>query len=346
MGPAPPRRAPNALNLGMRRFGLRSAVLLVAFLFTSAFTTGARAQGPTCQGLPATIVGTSGDDQLVGTDGVDVVVGGSGDDHIQGGAGDDVLCGGAGHDVVLGGTGRDRLAGGPGRDVLRGGGGADELHGGRNADRLLGGPGPDLLNGAAGNDRVNGGAGDDMIRSNVGKDHLAGGPGVDELAGGGRVLGTGGGVTTFAVVVESATGLDQLDAAVEIERILGDPRGWSGAGTDRFQRVDPSGALITILIATSGTVDARCAPLRTNGWLSCRRGSSVLLNENRWNKAVPHWNATIAEYRAYLVNHELGHVLGHGHVNCPGPGRPAPVMQQQTKSLQGCEPNGWPFSRT
>lgn len=318
---------------------------LGGLLLLLAMPSAVGATGPTCMGLRATVVGTDGADRLEGTSGADVIVGGGGDDHIVGHAGDDVICGGPGDDVVLGGTGSDRLVGGRGRDTLRGGGGADHVHGGRNGDRLMGGPGPDVLDGAAGNDRVNGGAGDDLLRSGVGNDRLIGGSGTDELAGSGRVLGTTGDIRTFAVTVEAGTGLDQLDVAANVERILGDPRGWSASGR-RFQRVDAGGASINVLIASPATVDARCAPLRTNGWLSCRRGSSVFLNVNRWNEAVPHWGSTISEYRAYLVNHEVGHVLGHGHVSCPGAGSPAPVMQQQTKSLQGCEPNGWPFNRT
>ena len=48
----------------------------------------------TCFGEPATIVGTSGDDNLTGTANNDVIVGLAGDDFIDGLDGDDKLCGG------------------------------------------------------------------------------------------------------------------------------------------------------------------------------------------------------------------------------------------------------------
>jgi Ca2+-binding RTX toxin-like protein len=94
-----------------------------------------------CRGLPATVVGTDGDDRLSGTPGDDVIVGGRGDDAIRGLGGDDVLCGDRGTDRLDGGEGDDRVYGG-----LNGLQQPDPDNAPDNVgDDLVGGPGDDLL---------------------------------------------------------------------------------------------------------------------------------------------------------------------------------------------------------
>ena len=68
-----------------------------------------------------------------------------------------------------------------------------------------------------------------------------------------------------------------------------------------------------------------------------------MLNVARWAHGVPNYGAPLAAYRQYMINHETGHRLGRGHELCPGPGQPAPVMQQQTLGLHGCTPYAWPY---
>ncbi|WP_306366724.1 DUF3152 domain-containing protein [Nocardiopsis sp. CC223A] len=160
------------------------------------------------------------------------------------------------------------------------------------------------------------------------------------MEGEGDVMGEGP-VTTFAVEVEQGLPGADEDFAEAVELILGDPRSWGDDGERAMQRVDGDDADIRVILAAPDTVDRMCAPLRTNGYVSCANGNRAIINQNRWVSGVPHFDGDLETYRIYLINHEVGHTLGHGHVFCPGPGETAPVMQQQTLDLQGCEANGW-----
>ncbi len=150
----------------------------------------------TCNGLPATIVGTTGNNVINGTNGNDVIVGLGGNDTINGGNGDDVICGGAGNDTLNGGSGNDTLLGSYGLDILNGqngvdtldgGDGNDTLDGGNDPDTLSGGNGSDSLTGGSGNDSLNGGADNDTLAGNNGNDSLTGGAGADSFSGGSGV---------------------------------------------------------------------------------------------------------------------------------------------------------------
>ena len=112
---------------------------------------------PTCEGVPATIVGTEGNDRINGTPGDDVIVGLGGRDRIAGGAGNDLICGGEGIDIIKGQRGRDRIFGGPGKDRVFGNSGRDVVDGGPGRDKVFGGGGLDTITGGPGNDIVNGG---------------------------------------------------------------------------------------------------------------------------------------------------------------------------------------------
>ena len=153
---------------------------------------------------------------------------------------------------------------------------------------------------------------------------------------------TEGVLRTYAVRVEAGIGVDAEEAAEEIAAVLADERGWQGPADVVFYRVaDPAEAEFTISIGSPPTVDELCLPAKTGGLWSCRIGPEVALNSDRWLHATPTYD-DLAEYRAYMINHEVGHFLGHGHAACPADGSPAPVMLQQSIDLQGCTPNAWP----
>ncbi len=146
---------------------------------------------------------------------------------------------------------------------------------------------------------------------------------------------------TYTVEVEAGLPYAPAETAVTIEAILDDDRGWSSAAGRSLHRV-ATGSDIRVLLATPSTTDELCAPLQTRGRVSCRNGDLVVLNARRWAFGTDDYRGRLPQYRTYLVNHEVGHALGYGHVRCPGDGEPAPVMQQQTYGLDGCRRNAWP----
>ena len=145
--------------------------MVIAGVFGATFAlAGDRGPAPrdlggTCFGQRATILGTSGSDDLSGTGHADVILGFGGDDELDGGGGSDILCGGGGEDELSGRGGGDRLNGGRDDDAIAGGSGPDQLKGRGGDDALGGGGGNDKLGGGHGNDACDGGPGTDRTRT-------------------------------------------------------------------------------------------------------------------------------------------------------------------------------------
>lgn len=169
----------------------------------------------------------------------------------------------------------------------------------------------------------------------------------------GKVAGHAGTLRRYRVATENGSDQDVKKFAEAVEQTLSDPRSWTGSGRLRLQRV-PGGANydFTVYLATADTAGRMCAAggtdIRIDGqpYTSCRTPGKVIINLDRWMLSVDHLvkaKVPLDAYRLYVVNHETGHQLGHGHEQCPGKGRPAPVMQQQTLFLSGCTANPWPY---
>jgi len=147
---------------------------------------------------------------------------------------------------------------------------------------------------------------------------------------------------TFVVKVEGGVRADPDDVARQVHAVLNDPRGWTGHKGASFAAVaEPSKADFVVHVASPPTTNRMCAPLKVGGKWSCAAQRNIVLNSDRWQLMTPTYG-DLAEYRAYMVNHEVGHFLGQGHVGCPKAGAAAPVMLQQSIALKGCRPNAWP----
>ncbi|MEU8502373.1 DUF3152 domain-containing protein [Streptomyces lavendulae] len=179
------------------------------------------------------------------------------------------------------------------------------------------------------------------------------GPGTfDTVPGFAKAPGKGK-VVRYRVDVEQGLGLDPQLFAEAVQRTLNDPRSWGHGGAMTFERVPAGEADFVITLASPGTTGTWCAKSgldTTVDNVSCDSAATerVMINAFRWAQGSPTYGPDqMLAYRQMLINHEVGHRLGHGHVSCQTPGSLAPIMQQQTKSLDidniHCLPNPWVF---
>ncbi|OFP26516.1 DUF3152 domain-containing protein [Corynebacterium sp. HMSC068G04] len=181
-----------------------------------------------------------------------------------------------------------------------------------------------------------------------------------------------GGKQTIRFSVEIENGVDTStyggDAAVValVDATLSDPRGWTANGDFEFIHVKAEDNPDTHIRLTSLGTTAKLCGAQLESETSCHTTitgeSAVNLNESRWVRGAAPFEGDLGNYRQYLINHEFGHAIGYAaHQPCGGEGNLAPVMMQQTLSLNNgklfekepnevypdedvtCEPNPWPY---
>ncbi|MGP3999826.1 DUF3152 domain-containing protein, partial [Streptomyces sp. 8N706] len=170
-------------------------------------------------------------------------------------------------------------------------------------------------------------------------------PGRDKAPGRGQVI-------RYRVDVEKGLPLDGELFARAVHETLNDERSWGHDGSRTFERVSTGDADWVITLASPGTTATWCAKSgldTTVDNVSCDAASTerVMINAYRWAQgAETYGDAKMLAYRQMLINHEVGHRLGHNHEGCTKQGALAPVMMQQTKFLATdgtvCKPNPWP----
>lgn len=160
---------------------------------------------------------------------------------------------------------------------------------------------------------------------------------------------------TYRVDVEQGLRLDGRLFADAVQKTLNDDRSWAHNGARTFERVSTGKPDFVITLASPGTTATWCAKsgldtLEEN--VSCDSAATqrVMINAYRWAQGSKTFGDKIYAYRQMLINHEVGHRLGRGHVTCDKDGELAPVMQQQTKFLDHdgihCLPNPWPYPKS
>jgi hypothetical protein len=171
-------------------------------------------------------------------------------------------------------------------------------------------------------------------------------PGIAKAPGAGQKF-------TYRVDVEQGLGLDGALFAEAVQQTLNDQRSWAHNGARTFERIYSGKPDFVITLASPGTTADWCAKSgldTTQDNVSCDSAATerVMINAYRWAQGSETYGAgEIHAYRQMLINHEVGHRLGYGHVTCDKDGDLAPVMQQQTKFLDHdgirCRPNPWAY---
>jgi len=147
---------------------------------------------------------------------------------------------------------------------------------------------------------------------------------------------------TYSIETRGSINTNLEDFTKKVHQTLNDSMGWIQLGV-KFTAVE-SGGDFSVVLAEAFSVPS--FSLGCSSEYSCRVGRYAIINQDRWNGATDPWNnagGSLRDYRHMVVNHEVGHWLGHSHATCGGAGQLAFVMQQQSINLDGCTFNPWPL---
>ncbi|WP_313005768.1 DUF3152 domain-containing protein [Corynebacterium variabile] len=163
---------------------------------------------------------------------------------------------------------------------------------------------------------------------------------------------------TLTYVVETEQGIDTASFgggdsfAAMVDATLADPRSWIGNRDDliAFRHISVSSSDtpdLRIRLTSPETTRQLCGgeiELETSCFVSGGDSSvttdgaagdgRVIINLARWARGALPFAGDLGSYRQYVLNHEIGHGIGHAaHQPCQEDGALAPIMMQQTLSL-------------
>lgn len=135
----------------------------------------------------------------------------------------------------------------------------------------------------------------------------------------------------------------------KILSVLDDKRGWRKFGyTFEYIQKNTSDKDIDLIITVKPNADIR----RICGFdgLSCasygnQRLKFIYINLENWLNGSDKSKLSLDLYRTYVINHEMGHILGRHHLKSEDqkPGSLAPIRIQQTLGIGHCSPNPYPL---
>jgi hypothetical protein len=176
------------------------------------------------------------------------------------------------------------------------------------------------------------------------------------------------------IEIEDGVPIDPGIVAPYVMSILGDAQGWTAHGRVSFGRTDGV-ADIRIVFASPKTAESLCPrphdpatvdiePPDVPGVVplpqaspspsaspsaspdeaeSCAEQGIVVVSAYQWAAGAKAFGDEAGQWRDYMINHPIGHLLGEPDAPCGGAGQLAPVMQNQELDITPCLANGWPF---
>lgn len=136
---------------------------------------------------------------------------------------------------------------------------------------------------------------------------------------GGSAARAGNGADDFGVyrlgrvsTRDGLAGVTPAAFAAQVVEVLGDPGSWTACAVRCSASAD-----FTVYRATPRTRDRLCGD-GDDLYTSCGHGKDAVINTARWGLGTSGCGADIAVYHAYVIDHEVGRVLGYGHELCPG----------------------------
>lgn len=130
-----------------------------------------------------------------------------------------------------------------------------------------------------------------------------------------------------------------------INETLNDPRGWASYGLtfmkdSRFVNFNLY-KKSPMEIYERADRDEEFKKLSATFSFHDGRIPDVYINEENWENPPDCFTGSKTEYRQYVIQHEIGHVLGQDHEPEGEEGELCHIMYQQTKGTKKCIPNPW-----
>jgi len=141
----------------------------------------------------------------------------------------------------------------------------------------------------------------------------------------------------YKISIESNIKRNLKNFKKEVDNILSHPKSWKVNFSQNNTNYD-----FEIILTSAKNVKKYC---KFSG-LSCADPNSkkIWINNSRWINGAKASKLSLKNYRIYLINHEIGHILGFSHTK-PIKNKKTEVMVQQTLGIGNGIPNPWPLRK-